>query len=301
VFVFNRPEHTQKCLESLKKCHLASKSELYIYCDGPRNDASEIEKAKILETRSIAKKQTWGKATFIIERDKNMGLADSVITGIKEVLEKHNEVIVVEDDLVVGEGFLNYMNRALRLYEKDERVMQVSGFIFDIDIKPENKAYLVPLTTTWGWATWKRVWEKVDFFPEDYLNLKKDKALRRRFNLGGAYNYSEMLITQMEGRKLSSWGIRFWWDIFKKKGLVVYPDKTLVLNNGFDNTGRHSGGINYLANNPRFDEKYEVFNFEEDENYTTLRKIINFKQEKTTSSIYKQFLYLIKSRFMFKD
>ena len=53
------------------------------------------------------------------------------------------------------------------------------------------------------------------------------------------YNYKKMFLQQMESKKISSWGIRFYWNVFKQSGLVLFPDKSLVINNGWDSSGRH--------------------------------------------------------------
>ena len=37
LFVYNRPDHTKKTIEALKKNDLANKSELFIYSDAAKN------------------------------------------------------------------------------------------------------------------------------------------------------------------------------------------------------------------------------------------------------------------------
>ena len=39
LFVYNRPEHTLKTLEALAQNDLASQSELFVFCDGPKHNA----------------------------------------------------------------------------------------------------------------------------------------------------------------------------------------------------------------------------------------------------------------------
>ena len=49
-FVYNRPNHTKKCLDYLKKNRLAKKSIIYIFSDAPKNKQS---KNKVSEVRKV--------------------------------------------------------------------------------------------------------------------------------------------------------------------------------------------------------------------------------------------------------
>jgi hypothetical protein len=40
--------------------------------------------------------------------------------------------------------------------------MQVSGYMFPVNLELEEDALFLPLTSTWGWATWKSRWEICD-------------------------------------------------------------------------------------------------------------------------------------------
>ena len=43
--------------------------------------------------------------THIIEREKNLGLGTSIFaTGVTEIFQKHNAIIVIEDDLICAPG-----------------------------------------------------------------------------------------------------------------------------------------------------------------------------------------------------
>jgi hypothetical protein len=244
LFVYNRPKHTEATLVNLSLNHLADKSRLYILCDGPKKDATESEIYQINQVRDLVKSKKWCKDVFIKEYDTNRGLADSIIEGVTNIIEEYGKIIVLEDDLIPSRYYLKFMNEALNKYESKTSVMQISGFSYPIDLPNNNASYFIRATTTWGWATWKRVWDKIDFECKDYPILKTDKEMSHRFNLDGAYNYTKMFMMQMESDgKVNSWGIRFWWSIFKMDGLVLYPDNTLILNSGWDGSGNH--GDNY--------------------------------------------------------
>ena len=58
---------------------LADQSVLYIYADGPKENATEEQLKKIEEVRQVIRKKKWCKEVRIIQSEKNKGLADSVI------------------------------------------------------------------------------------------------------------------------------------------------------------------------------------------------------------------------------
>jgi hypothetical protein len=241
LFTYNRPEHTKITLEHLKNNVFADQSTLYIYCDGAKEGANEETLQKIQEVRTVIREQQWTKEVRIVEAEKNKGLAESVINGVNEMVKKYGKVIVLEDDLLTGKYFLKFMNEALQRYKNHEEVMQISGYSFTANtLSVNNEAFFLPMTTTWGWATWKRVWDEIDFDCKDYHVLLTDKKLSRKFDLGGAYPYKKMFLQQMQNsNRVSSWGIRFYWSVFKKEGLVLYPDYSLVKNLGWDGSGYH--------------------------------------------------------------
>lgn len=237
LFAYKRPLHLKKTLESLSNCAGASESELFIFSDGPKKVDDE---RGVSEVRELIKSRKWCGIDHIIERDRNLGLANSIISGVTELCEKYGRVIVMEDDLLVSRYFLSYLNSALDRYEGEEQVMQISGHIFPIKVEAKIGAVFLPFTTSWGWATWARAWAHFDGGMKDYHKLEDDAGLRKRFDLGGAYPYFQMLKSQHEGR-IDSWAIRWYLSVFMLNGLTLFPRKTLVENTGFDGSGTHGG------------------------------------------------------------
>ena len=130
LFCYNRPNHLARCLHALTHNTLAQQSELFIFCDGAKSD---IDAGTVAQTREVARSAIGFSRIHIREGSVNRGLASSLSNGISEVCERYGRVIVVEDDTVVSSSFLEYMNEALRRYEREEKVMQISGYMFSID------------------------------------------------------------------------------------------------------------------------------------------------------------------------
>lgn len=237
VFLYNRPTHARLVLESLSRCRRLDEGAVRIYCDGAKR---ESDSEAVAATRQVAREWSSRFESQVVERDANLGLARSIVTAVSELCDSHGRVIVVEDDFSLSPSFLDYMLSALDRYGDEPNVYQVSGYMFPIRHSPTPDAFFLPLTTTWGWATWSRAWRVFDWNAADARELLSDPATRRSFNLNNAYPYAEMLETTLRGEN-DSWGILFWWAVFKAGGLVLHPRKSLVWNGGVDATGTHYG------------------------------------------------------------
>jgi len=249
LFVYNRPKHTRQTIETLKQNLYAGQSDLIIYADGPKKCESD---SAIREVRDYIKTISGFKNITITEHKQNLGLANSIIKGVTEVVHRYGKIIVLEDDLLISPDFLRFMNEALEYYSDEEKVMQISGHMFNVNIEAETEAVLLPFTTSWGWATWRRAWNHFDPQTHDYEIVKKNKALRYKFDLKGGYNYFDMLELQKK-KEIDSWAIRWYLSVFMLEGLTLYPIKSLINNIGFDGSGTHCGdtssGVNAISLN----------------------------------------------------
>jgi len=242
VFTYNRPEHTNRALDALSKCSDIDACEFYLFSDGPRTDAARQE---VEATRSVLRK--WAKLldAKIIEQPSNLGLAKSIVAGVTDLCERYGRVIVVEDDLIVSPDFLHFMIHSLDHYKNEPRVMQVGGFTICPPVGLTTDAFLLPVTTTWGWATWQRAWQNFAWEPKDLDVARKDPQWLNLFDLHGAGSFSSMLEDRLAGRN-DSWGILWWYAVSRSNGLVLYPGQSLVWNGGFDGSGIHCGSSNFL-------------------------------------------------------
>ncbi len=236
LFVYNRLYHTKKTVESLLLNVQANDSELYIFSDGYK---SSLDYEKVNEVRKFINSISGFKKINIIERDKNIGLANSVITGVGSVMEKYDKIIVMEDDLLSTRNFLEYMNNALEYYRESQRVFSVSGYTFPIEIPDSYKydVYFSPRASSWGWGTWKDKWNKAEWSVPDFKEFIANKESVNKFNLGGN-DLSNMLTRRING-KIDSWAIHWCYTHFKQNAYCLYPIKSKIQNIGADKSGTH--------------------------------------------------------------
>ncbi len=238
LFAYNRPDHLLATLASLEANTLSTETDLVVFCDGAR---SNVDANQVAYVRQIAHNAKGFRTLEVVERERNLGLAESIASGVGRLCTERGKVIVVEDDLQLAGDFLTFMNRALDQYENEESVMQISGFQFGLPGLDASRCVFLPIISCWGWAVWERAWKAYDGSAAGWSRLKENRADRLRFDLGGAYDYFDLLGKQLAG-KVDSWGIRWYLSVFMRDGLVLYPPRSLVLNAGFDGSGTHASG-----------------------------------------------------------
>lgn len=238
LFVYNRPWHTRKTLEALMQNELADQSTLFVFADGPAVNASEEILKGIEETRKVLNEKSWCGTVHVQLRPSNMGLANNVIDGITQVINKHGKVIVLEDDLITSPYFLRYCNDGLEVYKDRMQVFSINGFQFPLEAQAPD-TFLSPLgTSSWGWATWKDRWDQFEKEAPNKALIKSNRYIQRRFNFGG-YDYTNMLDNK------NSWAIRWYYSVFLRNGLGLFPTQSLVFNNGFDGSGEHCEAVDF--------------------------------------------------------
>lgn len=171
-------------------------------------------------------------------RNHNLGLAESIISGVTQLVYEYGKVIVFEDDLLSSPYTLQYFNDALTKYANQEQVMHIGAYMYNLHDKKLPETFFYRAATSWGWATWARAWK--NFEPDvDKLIAQFDMLKIARFSIEGKMNFWKQ-IEQFKAGKNNSWAIRWYASIFLKNGLTLNPSQSLIQNIGHDGTGVHS-------------------------------------------------------------
>ena len=222
LFAYDRPSHLRRTLASLRENHVPL---IYAFSDGPRS----LGRAQaVSEVREILRGIDWCEVILQFH-DRNLGLGQSVLTGVTAVLERHEAVLVFEDDLVCVPGAYAYLCAALRNYRDDLRVMSVTGWTHP-QITPGSVAecpYFDGRGESWVWGTWRRAWDGMGLDAKTMLD-------RCRTNRIDVYQYGADLVAMaaVEARQ-NIWAVRFLcWQLLSR-GLCLRPPWSLVENIGF--------------------------------------------------------------------
>ena len=237
IFAYKRPAQLKKLLESLLRCQRVDECSVHIFCDGPKKPEVTPQTGEVL---SIAREAAEPLKAEIHASKENLGLARSMSGGITALAEQYERFIVLEDDLIVHPYFIDFLLQGLDRYEDVEEVGQIAGFTFPVKTPPRPHAFFLPLTTTWGWASWRRAWDLFSLDLETARQmLEVDQDLRLRFDLDGAYKYSEILSLTAQGG-IDTWDIQWYWQTFIHEKLTLYPRESLAWQNGIDENATHT-------------------------------------------------------------
>ena len=235
LFVYNRPEHTRKTVEALRAGALARHTPLYVFSDAPRDEGAAP--AVRLVREYIETIEGFASLT-IIRREKNLGLADSIIDGVGTLCERFGRVIVLEDDLLTSSHFLSFMNEALDVWADDDRVSSVCGYMYPVELDKAAPCFFLSMPQSWGWGTWADRWKSFQRDGEKLLAELESRGLRKAFDRNGPYSYVRMLKDQVRGRN-QSWYVRWHASSFLSGRLSLYPRASMVRNIGIDGSGVH--------------------------------------------------------------
>lgn len=281
VFAYNRPMHLDKMLISLSQNEGASSTDIFIYVDGP---ATASEYCTVDEVRSVARRyvedEVFGSVTVTF-RNTNMGLKNSVICGVTDVIEKYGMCIVLEDDLVLSKGCLMYLNRALRFYEDNPSVFSVTAFNYPPKIlnqeyeNSEYNNYFIRRPCSWAWGTWRSRWKEVKWEEGKITAIISDTKKEKEFSDVGA-DLPFMLKLQLDGY-IDSWAVIFSYYCFMTDSVCSYPQGSFVNNIGSDGSGTHKGkNASAILNEELKSFEVKPFSSQIDVDYYAENRISNF-------------------------
>lgn len=240
VFCYNRPVHLRKTLTWLSQNELASQTTLFVFCDGAKPDATGEQIGRVIAARNVAHEVAIVpsfKEVHFIEREKNLGLGTSIITGVNEVIKEFGKVIVLEDDLETSPYFLNYMNKCLDHYENRKSVFSISSLSRPHPERfyPKDYPYDVYVSLTHhptGWGTWADRWNQVDWnvrlLDEVRCHPEMIDAFRRI-----EYGDFDALVDQVQTGK-NVWSIRFAFAHFVNHAISICPVVSYINHIGWD-------------------------------------------------------------------
>jgi hypothetical protein len=211
---------------------------------------------RIKEVRQIIKSKQWCGKVEIIESDVNKGLANSVIAGVSDVVNRFGKVIVIEDDVQLSPHLLRFMNDALNKYEHDEHVCGVGSCNYFCPPEVIGQNFFLRHPDTWAWATYARSWQYMETDSHKLLKELKDKHLEKFFNMENSINLMRMLRNQSVG-KVDSWAVRWTAAMVLKGQLTLYPQYPLATHMGQE-SGTHFSGYEVVSDRSAVFEEHPL-------------------------------------------
>jgi hypothetical protein len=234
-FAFNRPVHASRTLRALAANPEARDTTLHVFVDGPRHDG---EREAVAAVREVVANAEGFAQVHVHAAEANRGLFASITGGVQRVLDAHDRVIVVEDDVETAPCFLAYMNDSLARYRDDARVGSIHAYAPPIDDLPAY--FFLEGADCWGWATWADRWALFERDPQALLRDMRDRRLLRAFTASHGAQSLLQLVHRAEGRS-QSWATQWHASLFLAGRHTLHPGRSFVTNIGNDGSGTHSG------------------------------------------------------------
>ena len=232
LFAFNRPEQTRQTLAALARNRGASETDLTIFCDGPRTDEDKRETERV---QAVAAQAGGFRRIRVVKRPDNLGSALAIRSGLNEMFDEHERVIVLEDDLTTARHFLEFVNKSLDFYAADENVASVCGYT-PAGIETPADTYFLPGAHCWGWGTWRRSWRGAEQSARKALHDILENELVFEFDVGGAEPCTLLLARSANGQR-DSWVLPWMASAIVNKQLTLYPKYSLIRNDGLEASG----------------------------------------------------------------
>lgn len=243
--IFNRPDLTTRVFAAIRK---AKPKRLYIAADGPRDHAKHDRMRCILTRDAVMKNIDWDCEVKTLFREQNLGCGLAVSEAISWFFEHEEEGIILEDDCLPDNSFFSYCSAMLEKFRHDERVMQVQGFSMVVqellvERTTQNQIHATRIPNIWGWATWRRAWDRYQYDVEDidFSEFEKTQPFPSHI--------MESIFKGVESFKDPKlrpdlWDVQWVFVVYAHLGYSICPALSLVENIGFSD-GTHTGNGNY--------------------------------------------------------
>lgn len=234
LIFFNRPKEFEIVFNAVRE---ARPSQLFLIQDGPRKN-NENDIINIQKCRDVLENIDWECEIHTDYSTENLGCGRRIYTGLSKCFEQVDRLIILEDDCVPSQSFFPFCQEMLEKYCNERKIGLITGMnhlnIFD---KVKTDYFFAKMGSIAGWATWKRVWDLVDFDMECLLdeevirifkNIDKYEPVRRG-TYKKAYKKREIL---QKGGKLTSWSTQFGITAILNSPLIIVPKVNLMTNIG---------------------------------------------------------------------
>lgn len=233
----NRYDHLRRCINSLAKCTHASETEVIIGLDYPPSD-KYIEGWKnicdYLPTISGFKKVT------VLKREKNYGALHNSLDLEEYVSKDYDYYIYSEDDNEFSPNFLDFMNKGLKKYNSDPRVIRISAYTSPVFSNVSKTSVFFGIDTPgYGLGAWPNKLVKTKEIDLDkYL---KSLSFRKFIKFFFIYPSLISMVIDMFKRKV------FWGDVHYSMNNLLFgtftlqPSISLARNWGNDGSGINCG------------------------------------------------------------
>lgn len=236
VLAFNRADHVEQAMQAIREY---KPERLYLECDGARPNKKGEAEAVALTRKTMLDLVDWPCEVKTLFRDKNLGCANAVYDAISWFFEHEEWGVIIEDDIVVSQDFFKLCEELLPRYKDEDRIMEISARNHRPRTELANTYIFCDGFYIWGWASWRRAWQKMDMSMAKWKKMSLIRLWRKFGFFKGSMMYYYWNDCYKHVKTHSSWGTRWYFCISECNGLVLTPGQNLALNIGMQSDGTH--------------------------------------------------------------
>ena len=267
--IFNRLDTSKLILESIRKVRPLK---LYVACDGSRGDR-EGEREKVEAVREyVLKSIDWDCEVKTLFRKENLGCGKAVSGAITWFFENEEKGIILEDDCLPSASFFTYCKELLWKYKNEPKIFHIAGNNPLTCTKTKYSYYFARIEHCWGWATWRRAWEKYTLDINDLDDFISQKKISKIFTRNIDKDYWVKIFREVEKHEIDSWAYSWTYAIFNNDGICINPAKNLITNIGFGAEATHTIDCNSVFHNQ---QRFEIEEIIHHEKIVINKRIIN--------------------------
>ena len=234
IIVFNRSWNAVKVAEALRQIRPAR---LFLAADGPRPDRPGEEKLCSEAREAVLDAVTWDCDVRTRFQESNLGCGRHMTAAINWFFENVEEGIILEDDCIPSPEFFRFSKELLERYRHEEKVMMLSGTALVRLPGTSLQDYdFTSFPCCWGWATWRRAWQLMDYHMPDFPEYRKSGLIKNSFPAAKhqrrLLELFEKVYTHAPG--FDTWDFQWLYACVKNQGVCILPSKNLVSNIGWD-------------------------------------------------------------------
>jgi hypothetical protein len=191
----------------------------------------------------------WDCEVKTLFRNENLGCGKSVSGAITWFFDQIEQGIILEDDCVPSISFFPYCEELLRKYEDNDLIYHIAGHNPLGKIKSKYSYYFARIQHCWGWATWKRAWNKYGYDINGLDNFIEENNIKLIFRRNCDREYWLNIFKRMEKHESDTWDYQWTYTILQNNGICINPSYNLISNIGFGEEATHTTDTNSINNN----------------------------------------------------
>ncbi|NPE27140.1 nucleotide-diphospho-sugar transferase [Methanococcoides sp. SA1] len=235
VMAFKRPETTKKVFQKIRE---AKPKKLFFAVDGAR---TLKEEKLVRQVQGIIESVDWKCEVKTLFKDKNTGLKEGIIENINWFFHHVEKGIILEDDCLPDLSFFRFCGELLEKYKDDKRVMHIAGSNPHRGWVRDNYSYYFShYTYSWGWATWKSSWEKIQLKENIYKEIKAKKYLKDIYPSWYERIFLQRGLNAVYLKNFKVWDHQWLFTPAVNSSLAIIPTKNLIKNIGIGSEGSNT-------------------------------------------------------------